>query len=81
MTFINEELSEPIGEMFFIEGTFLVAYKSGHLGDTYFINKLVCIFPTPEDIIVLYIITYFKLTTDLIYLLAETRVATRLRYE
>lgn len=50
MTFINEELSEPIGEMFFIEGTFLVAYKSGHLGDTYFINKLVCIFPKPQRI-------------------------------
>ena len=47
MTFINEELSESIGKIFLTEGTFLVACKSDHRGDTYFMNKLVCIFTKP----------------------------------
>lgn len=56
MTLTSEEFSESIGKMFFIEGNFLVAHKSDHIRNGYFVNKFGHIFTkTPEDILFLWV--------------------------
>lgn len=59
MTFTNEKLSKSVGKIFFIEGTFLVAHKSDHAGDTYFMNKFVYIFTEPPEDIIFCNYTFF----------------------
>lgn len=47
MTFVKEEISESVGKIFYVEGTFLADHKSDYIGDTHFINKVACIFTKP----------------------------------
>ena len=47
MTSVKEEISESIGKIFYMEGSFLADHKSDYIGDTHFINKVACIFTKP----------------------------------